>query len=253
MPGSQGQEFRPAAAPRYPSDLSTAARVKSPLQTDRDYAPSRVLLLCEEASEDWGEMGTDLGNAPDWITAIVALIALAIATWAAKATVATNNAQQATLQLQTQQWISAQSERERRQASEVTFWFFYSRSADGSGDLQAIDFFVGNASRSPIYNLRLEIPTSVHDSTPTAIHCQLMLFPSEREGELVLSTSDPAILARFNFQAPGGEFGEEYSYLCMMSVVFIDTAGFTWRRWYTGVLDLLESPPAPPGQAGPGL
>jgi hypothetical protein len=173
-------------------------------------------------------------------------MALAVATWAAKATVATNNAQQATLQLQTQQWIAAQSERERRQASEVTFWFFYSRPADGSGDLRAIDFFVGNASHSPIYNLRLEIPTSIHDSTPIVIHRQLMLFPSEREGELVLSTSDPTILARFSFQSSEDGFGEEYSYLCMMSVVFIDTAGFTWRRWYTGVLDRLESPPEPP-------
>ncbi|MCE0540305.1 hypothetical protein LWF15_32905 [Kineosporia rhizophila] len=104
----------------------------------------------------------------DASTAVVALAALIVAGWAAKATVQTNRAQQQTLTLQQQQLAhqqelerEAREQRRRSQAEMIGVWadhdFTDVDPASEYGEIfAAVRVHISNASPAPIYGVIVE-------------------------------------------------------------------------------------------------
>lgn len=169
--------------------------------------------------------GVDVwGVAADLSTAAIALVALVVAIFAARATIQTNRAQQRTLDLQRRQFEAAEARAEREQASKVLFTLSGGHvsepsAPDGSGSVEVrvrgadtVELF--NASDAPVFLVLL-----VQTWPQELIFFELgMLLPTGPEPESH-STGRAA-----HWPVP------------MLSLYFTDSAGVTWIRRPDGAL-----------------
>jgi hypothetical protein len=156
---------------------------------------------------DWQMLGSP---AADWITAIVALVALIVAGIAARYTSQTNRAQQETLELQRKQYEDARQQVERSQAEKVSFY---------EADEKVSGFFVLNASESPIFAVIVVLPSGSPRGPETIAETD-QLLPTGAEPKLL----------------PCRREIEYFDAVVNSWLEFQDASGRAWRRDYLGKL-----------------
>lgn len=164
---------------------------------------------------DWSAAG----SLADWSTSIIALLALAVAGIAARATIQTNRAQQATFELQREQY-------ERAQASKVSFYvdkIMLSTSTVTGGFVcnpeEPKKARIINASDSPIYSLFL-VQTYPPADSPIAYIV----------GYLFSTGTEPVVWDLYATGDDGSVFMRSYD------LHFMDANGVGWIRRQSGEL-----------------
>lgn len=153
-----------------------------------------------------------IGSFADWSTAIIALLAFAVASFAARATIQTNRAQQQTLELQRQQFEQAEERRYRAQAEKAIIWKEW---RDHTQTPTGWALRVVNVSELPVYQVCVAMQQDLYGDVlgnPTRIMFEEVIFPTDAEGTII----SLAILA---------------GYAPPIAVYFWDAAGVAWVRY----------------------